>query len=180
MTFELVKADGKPRIVIHRKSLGLNVPKSKPRAIELLIGNRKLPSIQPLTRIDLNLPETTSGVINVRATVIGADRTEPRKTFSDELDLDGPLATPTLEIVSPRSEGNPNAVVLRADCEGADKIEIRLYSDVVATLESGSGETTVDTASFGRGPLRFHPIATHGETNVMGKSVIDRSQELDD
>ena len=128
--------------------------------------------------------ENLSGIIDVRVTLSGLDRTAPRVTFREELDLEGEFPAPVATIVAPRKDakGDGNTGVWTSDIEfelsapGADFIELKHWGEVVAKVSGDKGKVKVATRKLGGGPLRFRPLAKFGDTGVLGREVVDRPQ----
>ncbi len=183
--------EGKRRLKLLRRSLRLKLPKSRPASLELSIDDR-LFQVIPLTgavdvqTVEINWPEGTSGIYDVRATLTGLDRTEPRVTFLSEVDVQGDHPAPTATITKARSQvdgfgndgSNATPIEISLECSGADRIELHHLGQSVASVETEKGTVTVETKTLGGGPLRFRPIAFFGETKVRGKTLIDQVDAL--
>ncbi|MEO1529597.1 MAG: hypothetical protein AAFX06_29600 [Planctomycetota bacterium] len=173
--------DGGNRVRLSRQSLGLTVPKTRTRFVEVSINDRRVQNAPAVPNIDIRLPDETSGVLDIRATLVGYDRTEPRLTFLAEIDLNGTEPTPTATITKPRmgAEGDGNtgadatAIEFELNAPGADQIALTHLGVVVATVEGGSGTVTVETNKLGGGPLRFRPVATYDKKVILGKTLYD-------
>ncbi len=192
---ELVEArfvtDGRRRMKISRRSLRLKVPKSRPASLELSIDDRMF-QVVPLTgavdvqTVDINWPEGTSGIYDVRATLTGLDRTEPRVTFVSQVDVQGDHPAPTATVTKARQQAdgfgndgsNATAIEVSLQCPGADRIELHHLGQSVANVQGDEGTVTVETKALGGGPLRFRSIAFFGETKVRGKTLIDQVDAL--
>ncbi|QEF98861.1 hypothetical protein Mal15_29180 [Stieleria maiorica] len=184
-------SEGKRRLRIERRSMRLKVPKSRAASMELSIDDRIF-QVVPLTgtvdvkTVEINWPDNTSGIYDVRATLIGLDRTEPRVTFVSEVDVDGNHPAPTATITKPRSDAdgfgndgsNATAIQVDLECPGADRIELHHLGISVATVDSDQGTATIPTKTLGGGPLRFRPIAFFGDKKVRGKILVDQLQPL--
>lgn len=177
--------EGKRRLRISRRGLGLSVPKSSTKSIEVFINDRPFQTTLPVPNIEINWPDEASGVQDVRATLTGLDRTEPRVTFMEQVDVMGRLPAPVATIVQPRqgigSLGDDGTaaspIEFELECEGADRIELQHLGQTVGQVDGSSGQITVETKGLGGGPLRFRPVAMFAETTVRGKTVIDQPAE---
>ncbi|MEM6471474.1 MAG: hypothetical protein AAF802_18065 [Planctomycetota bacterium] len=177
---ELAK-EGKKRVQIRRRSLALDVPKSPARFIELSINDRLMKNERAFTNVEINLPETISGVHQIRVTLVGFDRTEPRLSFVKEIDVNGEFAIPEMEILGGRKQ--PGAIVddgtksgkmkVKLVCKGADRIEVEHLGETLATVEGEGGSAEFDASGLGGGPLRFRSVAYFGEQAVPGFTVVD-------
>ena len=176
--------DDEKRLRLTRRPLGLKVPKTRTRLIEVSLNDQRAQNAPPVPNVDVRLPKEAAGVLDVRATLVGFDRTEPRLTFTSEIDLGGEQATPTATIVKPRSgavgDGNTgsqaSAIEVELNAEGADQIVLSHLGVVVATVAGDSGTVTVETNQLGGGPLRFRPVATYDKKAVLGKTIYDVPQ----
>ncbi|MEL6104791.1 MAG: hypothetical protein AAFU85_02085 [Planctomycetota bacterium] len=174
-------SEGERRVRLTRRTLGLKVPKSPTKLVEVSINGRRVQNAPPVPNIDIRLPEDGAGVLDVRATLVGLDRTEPRLSFVTEVDLAGEQPTPTATILKTRSgiEGDGDigsaatAIEFELSAEGADQIALTHLGVVVATLNADQGKVTVETKELGGGPLRFRPIATYGKKVVLGRTLYD-------
>jgi tetratricopeptide (TPR) repeat protein len=177
--------DNKKRIHISRRSIGLKVPSSPTRSIEISINDRPFQTTIPVPNIDLNWPQDSSGIADVRVTLTGLDRTEPRVTFVEEIDVQGEHPVPTLEFLSgvAKTTDNPTtasinrgasrpAIECRLACSGADRIELRFLGEAVGSIDSDDGKLSVKADQLGGGPLRFRPVAYFGEKEVRGRTMI--------
>ena len=188
-----------PRVIqFTRKPMNLNVPSSLSRLIEIYVEGRLVKQAAPTGTIRMNLPANVSGAAEIRAVLTAIGANETRLWFSEEFDLHGMLATPSLkivkrrEMVEPESKSildgpigepteddepeNDSAQVMKfsLSCEGADSIDLTHLNTVLATVNGSSGEVEIDAGSLGAGPLRFRAVAHFGETKVRGLNVIDR------
>lgn len=174
-------SEGKRRLRIARRKLGLKVPQSATKTIEVYVDGRLFRVTPPVPTIEVNWPDEASGIYEIRATLTGLDRTEPRVSFVDEIDVAGIQPAPTAEIVTPRPQASSYsddgssapAIEVMLKCEGADRIELRHLDEPVAELGEAEGTVSVETKSLGGGPLRFQPVAYFGETRVRGKTIVD-------
>ncbi|MDM4014595.1 hypothetical protein [Roseiconus lacunae] len=172
----------KSKLRISRRPLNLDVPKSPAATVELSINGKPIRTIPAAQNIDINWPADASGVFDIRATITGVERTEPRISFAAEIETPGPLATPKATIVQTRQnvDGLANdgslatPIKMKVECEGADRIEIEHFGSVVASTDQTSAELTIETNKLGGGPLRFRPVAVYGEQRVQGKVLVDR------
>ncbi|OYP32344.1 hypothetical protein CGZ80_19965 [Rhodopirellula sp. MGV] len=170
------------KIKLQRRSLKLDVPKTRTRSIELSINGKLMQTIPPTPNIELNWPDDASGIFDIRATLTGLDRTEPRMTFAAEIDSLGEQPTPTATITKSREnvEGLANdgslatPIEIEVSCEGADRIEIHHFGKVLATADQDHATLTIETKQLGGGPLYFRPNAFFGEKRVQGKILIDQ------
>jgi hypothetical protein len=180
-------SEGKRRMRIARRSLGLKAPKSPTKTIEVYVDDRLFRVTPPVPAIEINWPENASGVYDVRATLTGLDRTEPRISFVDEIEVPGEHPPPAAELVTPREpavsfsdDGSAaTAIEVKLTCEGADRIELHHLGESLASVDGASGTITVETNSLGGGPLRFRPIAFFGDTRVRGKTIVDYTEPGD-
>ncbi len=174
-------SEGKRRMRIARRSLGLKAPKSPTKTIEVYVDDRLFRVTAAVPAIEVNWPENAAGVYDVRATLTGLDRTEPRLSFVDEIDVAGEHPAPAAEIVTPRQAAasfsddgsSASPIEVKLTCPGADRIELHHLGESLAAVDDSSGTVTVETDRLGGGPLRFRPIAMFGDTRVRGKTVVD-------
>ena len=162
-----------------RKSLQIDVPNTPTRSIEISIDGRLFRTTPPVPNIELNLPEDSSGVMEVRATLAGANRTEPRVSFSEQVDIQGKHPTPTVEIKTARTDDGgdgteASAIDVELICPGADRIEVHHLNEVLGQIEGDQGMLEIQTARLGGGPLRLRPVAFFGDTRVLGKTAVDQ------
>lgn len=178
--------EGKRRLRIVRRSLGLKVPKSQAATLEISIDDRIFKVISLLgavdiNTVDINWPDKTSGVYDIRATLTGIDRTEPRVTFLSQIDVHGDHPAPQATVVKTRGavdgfadDGSRSSPIdIRLECPGADRIELDHLGTVVTKIDADNGTVTIDTDKLGGGPLRFRPIAYFGDTKVRGQTLVD-------
>ncbi|MCO8120652.1 hypothetical protein NHH03_02800 [Stieleria sp. TO1_6] len=179
--FQLI-TEGTKRIRMSRRSLGLKVPKTPTRTIEVSIDDRRFKTTPPVPNIEVNWPPDSSGVFDLRVTLTGLDRTEPRVSFVAEIDVQGDHPAPVAELAQPpqRSEtdaddgSNAAPIEIQLRCPGANKIDILHWGTTVATLDGDDGTVTVETKSLGGGPLRFQPLAHFDQTKVRGATLVAR------
>lgn len=173
---------GKRKLRLARRPLGLKIPKSPTAVIEVSIDDRPFRTTPPVPTIDINWPENTSGIYDIRVTLTGLDRTQPRVTFLTEMDVQGKHAPPTATLSKPRSgvdglgnDGtNATPIEVTLECPGADRIELIHWGETVGKIDADKGVVTVVTNQLGGGPLRFRPVAYFGETRVRGKTLVDQ------
>ena len=170
------------KLRLARRPLGLKVPKSPTATIEVSIDDRLFKVTRPVPTIDINWPEKTSGIYDIRVTLTGLDRTQPRVTFLSEIDVDGDHPAPTAKLTKPREDvegfGNDGtgatALEVMLECPGADRIELMHWGKTVAKVDSESGAVKVETKTLGGGPLRMRPVAYFGDTKVRGATFVDQ------
>lgn len=176
--------EGKRRLRLSRRSLGLKVPQSPTASIEISINDRA-PQVTPaVPNIEINWPENTSGIYDIRVTLTGLDRTRPRITFLSEIDVEGKFPPPIATITKTRTQAdgfgndgsNATPLEVTLECHGADRIVLKHWGDSVAEIKTDVGVVKVDTNALGGGPLRFRPVAYFGETEVLGRTIIDQLQ----
>lgn len=181
------------RIRLTRRPLRLSAPKTPTRLIEIRIDDRALKTAPPAPNVDINWPETISGFHEIRGTLVGLDRTEPRLTFVESIDVQGPKPAPIATLIRSRTgaKGNGNDGQEAGDSEWrlswtagtpqdetiADKIELMHMGKPIATVKGNEGVVVIPTKSLGGGPLRFRPIATFGEELVRGDVVVDHGAD---
>lgn len=174
--------DGKKRLKLSRRSLGLKIPKTQTANIEVSINDRPFQVTPPVPNIEINWLESTSGVYDVRATLTGLDRTEPRVTFLAEIDVQGEHPAPSAKITKSRTNidgfgndgSNATPIEVTLQCDGADRIELHHLGEPIANVETDMGVVQVETKQLGGGPLRFRPVAFFGETKVLGRTLVDQ------
>lgn len=173
--------EGKRKLRLARRPLGLKIPKSPTAVIEVSINDKLFKTTPPVPTIEINWPENTSGIYDIRVTLTGLDRTQPRVTFLSEIDVQGEYPAPKATVTKSRTgvdglgndgtKATPMEVTL--ECPGADRIELIHWGEIVGTVDSDSGAVTVETNKLGGGPLRFRPVAYFGEMEVRGKTFVD-------
>jgi hypothetical protein len=169
---------------LSRRGLGLKAPKSKTRSIEILIEGRSFQTTPPVPNVKVNWPANTAGVYDVRVTLTGLDRTEPRVTFMQQIDVQGERPAPTAEVTQPRTGaeglGNNGAtatpIEVSLECPGADRIEVTHLGETVASIEGEEGTATISTEGLGGGPLRFRPVAHFDDAKVRGRTFVDQPE----
>ena len=175
--------EGKQRLRLSRRALGLKVPKTKTSTIEISINDRLFQVTPAVPTIDINWPENTSGIFDVRVTLTGLDRTEPRVTFVSQIDVKGEHPAPEASVTRSREEGrgpgddgsNAEPIEVSMLCPGADRMELLHLGEVVASVDSDMGVVKVETNKLGGGPLRFRPVAYFGEAKVRGRTLVDQA-----
>ncbi len=169
--------DDLPRkVVMSRRSLNVNVPHTSTRLIELYVGGRLVRATAPAKFINLDLPKDASGVLDVRATLVGNDPTEPRISFARQIDLAGPLATPTARVTEART-ADSTTLKVSLECPGADSIELMHFGKPVAAVKADHGVVTFDAKPLGDGPLRFRPLARFGDQTVLGMTIVTGNED---
>ena len=162
-------------VLIQRESLSSGVPHTKPQSLEIYIQDKLVRVSPPVQRVELNLPDSLSGTMNIRAVLVGIHPTEPRIGFSETIQLTGPLATPTARIVggAERAHEPQTSVTVELACAGADRIELLHGDQQVGSTASGdsSSEVLVTAGDIGSGPVTLRPVAHFGDTEVFGKAI---------
>ena len=144
----------------------------------------RLTKVLPGSRaINMNLKDELSGVIEIRASLVGFDPSEPRLTKTKWIEMGGGLAAPVASIAEPVNfnatdptsfgdDGSDRAAIsVKLDCPGADRIRLTHQSEILATMEGESGTVNVELSELGGGPIRLRPIALFGEKGVGGRPL---------
>lgn len=188
-----LKTDGEKRLVVKRRALGMKIKSAAATAaVDVALDGRIVRRTPPAENVEVKLPQELSGSIEVRATLVGLDRTTPRHSHIQNLDLQGPHPSPVATIIRGRN-GKPasseesgdvstkeageaigNQIVISVSCPGADSIHLSQYGKSIATVVGQKGTITIDAEPLGDGPLRFRPSAKFGGVLVFGKSIVDR------
>lgn len=180
--------EGKKRIRMTRRSLGLDVPKSMTRSIEISIEDKIAKTTPAVPNIDINWPEQLSGVHRFRTTLVGLHRTEPRISFVKEIDVQGEHPAPSAEVIAPRQtpksksdDGTSSSgLQVKLTCSGADRIELHHLGKPIATVDGEEGTVKLKTKDLGGGPLRFRPYAFFGDQAVAGFTLVEDPNEDSD
>lgn len=169
-TVDLVMEPTK-RVRITRKAVGLKVPHTKLKRIELFLNGRLVPHTPSLASFEIKIPESDSGEVNIRTVFVGDDRTEPRVWFSNQVALQGSHPAPTIEVETKEGEAvSKSTVTIHA--EGADSIELFHHMGSVGSFSGDSGTIEVDSVNLGAGPVRLRAIAKFGQQPVPGPPTI--------
>ena len=184
----LIEGDPK-KVRFARRGLRLNSPSAKTAAIDLSINGQAIRNkgqlLQPAQNIEINWPADAAGFFDVRATLIGMDRTEPRISFASEIDFRGKEPAPSAKILASRKNVSGLAndgslatpIEMELKCDGADRIDVEHFGEVVASTSENKTVISIETDKLGGGPLRFRPIAFFGEKRVQGKTLVDEATE---
>ncbi|TWU02578.1 hypothetical protein [Stieleria varia] len=176
--------EGQTMIELQRRALGLTLPKTNTVAINILVEGRMAQTSPAVPKIRINLPADASGVLEIRATLIGADPTMPQVGFIEEIELQGPHPSPSaMAADAPKDDPTKDPtekiaanegqqIKLSLTCPGADSIRLMHFGSEVARLDDSQGTVTVDASALGSGPLRFTPFAHFGKTIVRGKQLV--------
>ena len=159
------------QVGIQRRNLGLKVPDSPIRNIELFIADQFVQTLKPAPNIRINLPEEASGVWDVRVSLVGFDSTEPRSTFTESIIGTGPLPTPVVSIIQPKDD-KTKKVEVELSCAGAKSIDLMHFGEIVGSIAGEKGKLSIDTSLLGDGPIRLRPVALVEDVKVLGKRVI--------
>ena len=168
-----VSKEKKDRIQVSAAPLDVKQPTTRTRETEVYIGGRLVKQTGPAAKMEFGIPPDTSGVVEVRVALIGLDPTEPKVSFTANLDLSGPLATPVATVTQPRT-ADSKSMQFKLECKNADTLELLHLGQIVGTIKGQAGTITVDTKPLGDGPLRFRAQARFGDTIVQGMPVIDQ------
>ncbi len=166
---------------ITRRPQKVNRKQTPSGRIEVYLNGRLTQEVPAVQNVNVNLPNATSGVVEVRAVLTGLAPTEPRISMVKEVDLNGSVAAPKATITQrrtasadPQDDGSKQGEIkVQLECPGADSIDLMLYTDAVGTVQGESGVLTIKTDKLGAGPLTFRPVAKLGKATVVGFSVSD-------
>lgn len=180
------------RVAIERQKLPPGAEGSPTREIRVFVEGKLVQVSPPVDRLQMNLPEELSGVLETRVVLTGHDPTEPRLGFDETIELRGPHPIPTITVEDDATDSgdrtdrpgdapanpdenagrrgdSPGPVTrVRLRCPGADRIEVRLGAESVGQIEGDDGSLTVRASDWGDGPLRLRPFAQFGEQKVPG------------
>jgi hypothetical protein len=120
--------------------------------------------------ININLPDQSSGMLEVRLVLVGRDATEPRSWFSQWIDVEGPRLPPTAEVVA--AEPGAADTLLRLSAPGADSIELLHHDQSVVRIDGDEGTAQLRTGQWGSGPVRLRAVARYGDQPVAGQALV--------
>ncbi len=162
MTMTTASAAADKKVVqINRIPASDNETRSETGAIEIYLEGVLRKRVPPVTKINIDLPNSIGGEIEFRTVLIGRDSIQSRASHVHWTAPD--VATvPTVTAISGASQ-------VRLECDGASSIELLHHSESMGSVQGSSGEIVIDTKKYGGGPLRVRPIAKVGEMTMFGR-----------
>ncbi len=140
------------------------------RSIETFLEGKLVRQSAAVQRIDMGFHGQATGAVEVRTVLVGLDPTEPRRSFSQLMDLQGPHPAPTAVASEDDTQKSTMSVTLAA--QGADSIRLMHHGQKLGEINNDQGSLQVRWADVGGGPVRLRPVAHFGESQVGGKPIV--------
>jgi hypothetical protein len=139
-------------------------------AIEIYVQGKLAARVRPMANIDIRLPGSTTGVVDVRAVLLGANATEPRISKHEEVFI-GSTDENRLPRIEQYRKDNSDLLTLFAECDGADRLEVMHFGRVIHTAKKSTDRFTLNADQIGRGPVRLQVVAHQADAVILGGSV---------
>ncbi len=143
---------------------------SSTSAIEIYVQGKLAGRVRPMANININLPGSTTGVVDIRVVLLGANSTQPRISYHEEITI-GSTEQDRLPRMEQYRKDNSDLLTLFVECDGADRIEVLHFGRVLHTAQKSADRFTLNADQVGRGPVRLQVVAHHGDATILGSSV---------
>ncbi len=160
------------RIRVRRRPGDGEAPQTPVQTIEFFVEGKWVRATEAVDNVDIELPQAASGTIDFRVVLVGNDATQPRSWYAEDVNLNGPIASPAAQIDGVPTGLPANSATVNVVAPGADSIELMHHTESVAVIEGSEGNATVTAASLGSGPVRLRPIARFGDQKVPGRPIL--------